>query len=456
MSRNDYRFTGGEGVQPGTLRHAVHLAMMTNELSGGRGAYRMSNAVLAESGPSFGPFQYDLGSSPEGRVLFENIARSARDSQGNRFLQDGDLQEIQEHLYKSFKKINANPADLEAFNRLRPHMDKALSSDAGRRIINQDYVASLDKKIQALDAAIDSIANSDNRAFMQGNRLAQLIVIDTANQYGPPVNKGLRAFMGMDEDSAPINMPGRARRERIGVEGTLGLEDLIRYKLETQYGQTDTGARDVLRRISNLIDAAGPDNIALSQEDRRFFARGLREYLRENGRNPEMLDDPELRTLKTLSARAAHGLPEIASTPSADSPNAVSALDAAMIERLRTGVQALDRAASKTWDDYSERLLASAYGLARNSGFTAGDDLRLAVSQPTPNGAGGTRVFVCRLGPTASPDPAANRAHMTMSDALAVPAAERYAQISASEQVQAYMNPPSPALEEARRGPTLS
>lgn len=70
MPGNDDRFTGADGLTPGTMQHAVHLAMMTNELHGGRGAYGIGDAVLAASGPSYGPFQYDLGANQRARDLF--------------------------------------------------------------------------------------------------------------------------------------------------------------------------------------------------------------------------------------------------------------------------------------------------------------------------------------------------------------------------------------------------
>lgn len=34
MPGNDDRFTGADGLTPGTMQHTVHLAMMTNELHG--------------------------------------------------------------------------------------------------------------------------------------------------------------------------------------------------------------------------------------------------------------------------------------------------------------------------------------------------------------------------------------------------------------------------------------
>jgi len=49
MPVNDDRFTGGDDFEPGSLERAVHLAMMANELNGGRGACRISNAGTSAS-----------------------------------------------------------------------------------------------------------------------------------------------------------------------------------------------------------------------------------------------------------------------------------------------------------------------------------------------------------------------------------------------------------------------
>ena len=300
MAGNDDRFTGGDALTPGTLEHDVHQAMMSNELSGGRGAYRISNAVLAASGPSYGAFQYDLGGNARARELFEEIATTAVDAQGNRFISDRDLETIRNNLYQPFSRIEADPAAQQAYDRLRPAMNAALDSETGRRLINEDYVAGVDAKVEALNATIAAVPDAGNRAFLEQNRLAQLIILDTANQYGPAVNRGLRDFMGMDAQDDSMAMPGRRTAEQIGVNGSFGIEEMIRYKLETQYGQNDAGARDVLRRISNLVDAAGRENITLSEEDQTFLASGLRQYLVDNGRNPEMLNHRDLRGLRDL------------------------------------------------------------------------------------------------------------------------------------------------------------
>ena len=103
-----------------------------------------------------------------------------------------------------------------------------------------------------------------------------------------------------------MHMPGRDKKTTIKVEGEFGLEELIRYKLDTNYGQTDDGARDVLRRISNLVDAVGVDTVkaSLSEEDGKFLETGLKQYLEDQGRKSSMLDDPALGALAQLGGRS--------------------------------------------------------------------------------------------------------------------------------------------------------
>jgi hypothetical protein len=303
MPINNEQFTGGDNFVPGTLEHAVHLAMMSNELDGGRGAYRISNAGLGASGPSYGPFQYDLGANSRARELFEQISATALDENGRRIISDNDLDTIGSDLYQPFSRIQANPTAQATYDRFLPTMNSVLASEAGRRLIDEDYVAGIDAKIESVNTVIASVPDATNRAFLEQNRLAQLIILDTANQYGSAVNEGLHRFIGMSGESDLMEMPGRRRApEQIGVTGDLGIEDMIRYKMETQYGQTDAGARDVLRRVSNLIDAVGPENTRLSSEDREFLNSGLAQYLTDNGRNVD-LTDPALSGLQRLGSQ---------------------------------------------------------------------------------------------------------------------------------------------------------
>lgn len=114
-----------------------------------------------------------------------------------------------------------------------------------------------------------------------------------------------------------------------------------------------------------------------------------------------------------------------------------SSPDDALLQKLRECVRALDQQADKPWDDASERLSASALLMARENGFTAQDELRLALNLPSERHAGGEVLHLVREGAGISPDPAANRVHMSTADALSMPADERLRQVEAVERQQA-------------------
>ncbi|WP_394537925.1 hypothetical protein PRJ39_18540 [Lysobacter enzymogenes] len=120
----------------------------------------------------------------------------------------------------------------------------------------------------------------------------------------------------------------------------------------------------------------------------------------------------------------------------------LGAQDAALLERLRAQVRELDRAAGKGWDERSERLSASALVMAKGCGFAAQDELRLAFNRRSDDFAAGTLLHLSRHGANASPDPYANRAHMPLAEALAIPAAERCEQARAGEIARAERPPP--------------
>lgn len=266
----------------------------------------MSNAELGASGPSFGPFQYDIGGNKHGRSLLESIAESARDEHGNRIIDEDELASIKEHFYKPFGQFTADEVAL--YGQMKPAINQALSSKAGIQAINEDYLPALDEKVGVMDIIADGIQNESHRSFVQNSPVAKLMLLDTANQYGPPVNNALKAFLDAPVEASPITMPGRKVPATVQVDGELGLKDLIRFKLETQYGQTDRGASDVLRRVSNIVDAVGIDEVrsSLSLEDRQFLETGLADYLREHGRDLSMLQKPELGALAEVGGWPAN------------------------------------------------------------------------------------------------------------------------------------------------------
>jgi hypothetical protein len=299
-------FSGGDNLVPGTMEHRAYEIMMKSELRNGRGAYEMGNAGAAASGPSFGPFQYDIGNNRDGRDLLELIAKDAVDDHGHRLISEEQLVSIKTHLYKPFNSFTQ--ADRSVYTAMKPKLDAALSSDDGIRAINADFVPCIQKKVATMNAVVDGMRTEPNKTFVQHSDVAQLILIDTGNQYGEAVNDGLKQFVDRTHDDPAMRMPGRSGGVTIKVNGEFGLEDMIRYKLETQYGQNNQGARDVLRRISHCIEAAGIDKVeaSLSQEDKAFFETGLNEYLKDHGRDTTILDDPQLAALSELGGREEH------------------------------------------------------------------------------------------------------------------------------------------------------
>ncbi|MEH6415742.1 XVIPCD domain-containing protein [Pseudomonas sp. CGJS7] len=125
-------------------------------------------------------------------------------------------------------------------------------------------------------------------------------------------------------------------------------------------------------------------------------------------------------------------------------PAEPSHADRVLLEKIREGVRGLDKQIGKPWDEGSERLSASALSMAVRMNFKPDDDVRIASNNATPTHAAGELLFVYRVGATASPDPAANFAQTPISDALTLPAQERYQQIQAMRDAQIQTQQPSP------------
>lgn len=128
--------------------------------------------------------------------------------------------------------------------------------------------------------------------------------------------------------------------------------------------------------------------------------------------------------------------------PAVDSPGPTPGPDDSnhpdhkLLERIRDSVRGLEQGMGKSWDEQSERLSASALSMAVTSKFGPGDDVKVALNRFTDQNAAGELLFVYREGRGASPDPAANYAHMPVSQALSLPATERYGQAQAMREAQ--------------------
>lgn len=136
-------------------------------------------------------------------------------------------------------------------------------------------------------------------------------------------------------------------------------------------------------------------------------------------------------------------------TPPAPRAGEPAGADRALSDKVRSGVAQAEQAIGKGWDDNSERMTASLSLLARQSGFSERDQLSVGFNRPTGAHQGGELAFVYREGATASPDPYANRAHMSTSEAIARPAQETYQQLQEQTAQQAQTQRTVQAQEQA-------
>lgn len=241
------RFSGGDHLSANDgLKYYIHKTMMLNELSGGAGAYQMSNAVLAASGPSFGPIQYDLGSNARGQALFESIAGSATNKNGERLVSDAELKEIKDNFFQPFKDMSK--AQRSRYDELKPKMDLALGSEEGVRQINADYDNVLDEKVKYVNGVVAGVTNPENRQYLQGDMKAQVQIADIKNQYGSAVNDALKEFLNQSSTDDGVQVPKGG--DLVKVKGTFDNEDIKAFRLATAYGKDHP--QDAQRREANI------------------------------------------------------------------------------------------------------------------------------------------------------------------------------------------------------------
>ena len=260
------RFTGGDHLKPEDgLKYYIHQAMMVNELSGGHGAYKISNAEKAASGPSFGPIQYDIGGNDKGQQLLERIARKAADSKGNRFISNNEIKQMQIHLYKPFNQMSAE--DKQVYQNLKPKLNQALASETGISLINQDYDKALNDKVKKVNNVISKITNPDNKKFLQSNMQAQVFIADIGNQYGGKVNRALEEFLSQSKEDNGVRLPGG---RQVKVEGKLDMEDLKNFRMNTAYGVKHPA--DARRRDKHIEDVTAPTREKPRTQTDKFHA----------------------------------------------------------------------------------------------------------------------------------------------------------------------------------------
>lgn len=256
------RFTGGDALtEKNGLKYYIHKTMMLNELAGGSGAYEISNAKLASSGPSFGGIQYDLGSNEHGRTLFESIANAATNAKGEKIISDAELKQIQDHLYKSFGNMSAT--DKVIYSQLKPKMDQVLASDEGKSQVNADYNKALDRKVAHVNSVVDGITNPENKAYLKGDLKSQVMISDISNQYGSSVNNKLTEFLNQTSKDAGVQLP---KGLLVKVSGELDSADISSFRMATNYGVNNP--KDAERRDRNINDVVGSNKLSVAPSEK--------------------------------------------------------------------------------------------------------------------------------------------------------------------------------------------
>ncbi|WP_313458946.1 XVIPCD domain-containing protein [Stenotrophomonas sp.] len=241
--------------------------------------------------------------------------------------------------------------------------------------------------------------------------------------------------------------------QQAGVQELTSMADIARANpTPTEYGLrgqvVDAYRRAGIARNAEEIDAA----VAAVTQDHARDLPGSSTFMLQVQKDGSLAtlagkDDERMETVSVTTpaeiaqARAQSGAAQPAppDRPEVDRRHSMAPRpeDAGLVEQLRSSVAKLDERHNKAWDQSSDRLLASAYRLATEAGFKPGDKVDMALNEATETRAAGTTLFVMRSGPGASPDPAANRAHMPTQEALAAVPEQQYAAANQNRDAQA-------------------
>lgn len=142
----------------------LHRLIVANE-SATISPFQIWDAVLADSGMSFGPHQWDIGINPDAQRIFRELTRLGRLPAPDRY-------------FRSVRRFSTS--DLHAFRLMVPKLDRLLQSRKGRALVIGEYLAWL--RHDALGRArgalpLLDLARREDQAML-------LFYIDVDNQYG--------------------------------------------------------------------------------------------------------------------------------------------------------------------------------------------------------------------------------------------------------------------------------
>jgi hypothetical protein len=152
------------------LIRTLHRLIVANE-SSTISPFQIWDAVLADSGLSFGPHQWDIGINPDAQRILKRLVKA------------GGLAPM-DRYFKSARRFTG--AEIQAVIQMAPEIDRVMQSKAGQAIIIEEYLAWL--KSGALGVAQAALPFLD--AAKPNERLMLLFYADVDNQYGKEEVKG--------------------------------------------------------------------------------------------------------------------------------------------------------------------------------------------------------------------------------------------------------------------------
>ena len=229
-------------------------------------AYTLTWAGTAASGWSYGWVQFDLASGPNiGRDKFENILKSATDSNGNKII-PADQEKT---LFDAAQTKGGTGLTSEQITLI----DAALSSDYGKTAIDDATSTHLDNLITYADSLITK-APADDKAFLQSD-LGKLWLCDCKNQGFVPITSKPEQFESF--------LQGQAYRGYT-KQDALSFDDILQVYFRQRQAASFV-PWDPFRRLANIVAAAGGYTPASLEE-----AKGvLRAYTYYYVRNENVL-----------------------------------------------------------------------------------------------------------------------------------------------------------------------
>jgi Ca2+-binding RTX toxin-like protein len=239
----------------------VREMLIKNEV-GTSSPYVISHAQKGRSGYSFGQCQWDLSKNADGRKILEDILRNSDET-----FSDEEVRIIMDEVTKTNGDISA----------YKDRINQALNSEYGREAIDQGFTAEIDRKLTRLDNLISELKNANGTddptvQYIESNIAIQMMLIDYDNQLRisgidtpGTINKDGALMQFLKNDEATIN------RIHVEVQGDFDITDYLNFLFKTKWANNlkDNGARDLLRRLSNITAIASKNG--LSAEDRQLL-----------------------------------------------------------------------------------------------------------------------------------------------------------------------------------------